>query len=103
MSQQTESRRLHKRGLFTQRSVVCVPLFPAKVRERLQFAHEHRSWTPEECGHVLFMDESHFNIQNDSRRTMIWREPGTRYRAPKRPLQRWRVTYKGRDSNERPN
>ncbi|GBM82748.1 hypothetical protein AVEN_66250-1 [Araneus ventricosus] len=24
---------------------------------------------------------------------MIWREPGTHYRTPKRPLQRWRVTY----------
>ncbi|GBM75779.1 hypothetical protein AVEN_7017-1 [Araneus ventricosus] len=25
---------------------------------------------------------SRFNIQNDSRREMIWREPGIRYRAP---------------------
>ncbi|GBL79454.1 hypothetical protein AVEN_92619-1 [Araneus ventricosus] len=34
-------------------------------------------------GHLLiFMDESRFNIQSDSRRTMIWREPGIRYRAP---------------------
>ncbi|GBN42327.1 hypothetical protein AVEN_212812-1 [Araneus ventricosus] len=28
------------------------------------------------------MDESRFNIQKDSRRAMIWREPGTCYRAP---------------------
>ncbi|GBN20751.1 hypothetical protein AVEN_113904-1 [Araneus ventricosus] len=34
---------------------------------------------------------------------MVWREPGTRYRAPKTPLQRWRVTCLVRDSNERPN
>ncbi|GBM13753.1 hypothetical protein AVEN_90017-1 [Araneus ventricosus] len=54
-------------------------------------------------GQVLFTDESRFNIQDDSRRAMIWREPGTRYQAPKRPLQRWRVTCLGRDSNERPN
>ncbi|GBO40953.1 hypothetical protein AVEN_203269-1 [Araneus ventricosus] len=33
-------------------------------------------------GHALFTDESRFNIQNDSRRAMIWREPGTLYRAP---------------------
>ncbi|GBM00565.1 hypothetical protein AVEN_77371-1 [Araneus ventricosus] len=33
-------------------------------------------------GHVLLTDESRFNIQNDSRRAMIWREPGKRYLAP---------------------
>ncbi|GBN59951.1 hypothetical protein AVEN_67520-1 [Araneus ventricosus] len=69
---QTVSRRLHEGGLFARRPVVCVPLSPAHVRARLHWAREHRSWTP----------ESRFNIQNDSRRAMIWREPGTRYRAP---------------------
>ncbi|GBM74943.1 hypothetical protein AVEN_173358-1 [Araneus ventricosus] len=103
MSCQTVSRRLHKVRLFTRRPVVCVPLSPAHVRARLHWTHEHRSCTPEQWGHVLFTDESLFNIQNDSRRAMIWREPGTRYRAPKRPLQRWRVTCLGRYSNERPN
>ncbi|GBN55405.1 hypothetical protein AVEN_85738-1 [Araneus ventricosus] len=103
MSRQTVSRGLHKGGLFTRRPVVCVRLSPAQVRPRLHWAHEHRSWTPEQWGHVLCTDESRFNIQNDSRRTMIWREPGTRYRAPKRPLQTLRVTCLGRDSNERPN
>ncbi|GBN97884.1 hypothetical protein AVEN_199784-1 [Araneus ventricosus] len=83
MSRKTVSRRLHKGGLFTRRSVVCVPLSPAHVRARLHWTHEHRSWTPEQWGHVLFTDESRFNIQNDSRRTMTWREPGTRYRAPR--------------------
>ncbi|GBM18199.1 hypothetical protein AVEN_151732-1 [Araneus ventricosus] len=59
-----------------------MPLSPAHVRARLQWTHEHRSWTPEQWGHVLFTDESRFNIQDDSRRAMIWREPGTRYREP---------------------
>jgi len=31
-------------------------------------------WLP-----VLFTDESRFNLNSDSRRTFIWREPGTRY------------------------
>ncbi|GBN30854.1 hypothetical protein AVEN_24416-1 [Araneus ventricosus] len=100
MSRKTVSRRLHKGGLFTRRSVVCVTLSPAHVRALLHWAHEYRSWTPEQWGHVLFTDESRFNIQNDSRRAMIWREPGTRYRVPRRPLQRRRVSYLGRDSNE---
>ncbi|GBM70198.1 hypothetical protein AVEN_20502-1 [Araneus ventricosus] len=79
---QTVSRRLHEGGLFVRRPVVCVPVSPAHVRARLHWAREHLSWTPEQLGHVLFTDESLFNIQNDSRRAMIWREPGRRYRAP---------------------
>ncbi|GBM40020.1 hypothetical protein AVEN_250494-1 [Araneus ventricosus] len=73
ISRQTVSRRLHEGGLFARRHVVCVPLSPAHVRARLHWAREHRSWTPEQWGHVLFRDKSRFNIQNDSRRAMIWR------------------------------
>ncbi|GBL85806.1 hypothetical protein AVEN_170194-1 [Araneus ventricosus] len=75
-------RRLHEGGLFARRHVVCVYLSPAHVRAPLHWAREHRSWTPEQWGHVLFTDESRFNTQNDSRRAMIWREPGTRYWEP---------------------
>ncbi|GBL89148.1 hypothetical protein AVEN_255270-1 [Araneus ventricosus] len=75
---QTVSRRLHEGELFAQQPVVCLPLSPAHVRARLHFAREHRSWTPEQWGHVLFTDESGFNIQKHFRRAMIWREPGTR-------------------------
>ncbi|GBN42215.1 Transposable element Tcb1 transposase [Araneus ventricosus] len=82
ISCQTVSSRLHEGGLFARRPVVCVPLSPALVRARLHWTHEHRSWTPEQWGHVFFTDESRFNIQNDSQRAMIWREPGTRYREP---------------------
>ncbi|GBN38035.1 hypothetical protein AVEN_50387-1 [Araneus ventricosus] len=62
ISHQTVSRRLHEGGLFARRSVVCVPLYPAHVRGRLHWAREHLSWTPEQWGHVLFTDESRFNI-----------------------------------------
>ncbi|GBL87408.1 hypothetical protein AVEN_118351-1 [Araneus ventricosus] len=82
VSRQTLSRRLHEGGLFLRRPVVCVPLFPAHARARLHWAREHRSWTLVQWSHVLFTDESLFNIQNDFRRAMIWREPGTRYREP---------------------
>ncbi|GBN46092.1 hypothetical protein AVEN_3152-1 [Araneus ventricosus] len=82
ISLQTVSRRLHEGGLFPQRPVVCVPLSPAHVRARLHWAREHRSWTPEQWSHILFTDEPRFNIQNDTRRAMICRDPGTRYLAP---------------------
>ncbi|GBN53652.1 Transposable element Tcb1 transposase [Araneus ventricosus] len=79
---QTVSRRLHEGGLFARQLVVCVTLSPAHVRARLHWVHEHGSRSPEQWGHVLFTDESRFYIQNDSRRALIWREPGTRYWAP---------------------
>ncbi|GBM73003.1 Transposable element Tcb1 transposase [Araneus ventricosus] len=79
---QTVSPTLQEGRLFARRPVVCVPLSPAHVRVRLHWAREHSSWTPEQWGHGLFTDKSRFNIQNDSRRAMLWREPGTRYRAP---------------------
>ncbi|GBN53402.1 hypothetical protein AVEN_31554-1 [Araneus ventricosus] len=73
ISRQTVSCRRHAGRLFAPRPVVCV-LFVPSARQ---------SWTPEQWGHGLFTDESRFNIQNDSRRAMIWREPGTHSRAPK--------------------
>ncbi|GBM11616.1 hypothetical protein AVEN_180162-1 [Araneus ventricosus] len=84
ISHQTASRRLHEGGLFARRRrpVVCVPLSPTHVKVRLHWVHGHRSWTLEPWGHVLITDASRFNVQNDSRRAMIWLEPGTRYRAP---------------------
>ncbi|GBO16458.1 hypothetical protein AVEN_136243-1 [Araneus ventricosus] len=103
ISRQTVSRRLHEGGLFARRPVVCVPLSPAHIRAQLHWAPEHRSWTPD---HVLFTDESRFNIQNDSRRAMIWREPGTCYRATnivERDHYRGGGCLSGRDSKERPN
>ncbi|GBN26649.1 hypothetical protein AVEN_272686-1 [Araneus ventricosus] len=100
-------RRLHKGRLFARRHVVCVYLSPAHDRARLHWAREHRSWTPEQWGHVLFTDESRVNEPerfpkgNDMARagdTLL----GAKHRR-KRPLQRWRVTCLGRVSNERPN
>ncbi|GBM17458.1 hypothetical protein AVEN_211265-1 [Araneus ventricosus] len=79
VSRHTVSRRLHEGGLFA-RPVVCVPLCPEHLGARLYCSREHRSWIPEQWGHVFFTDESRF--RNHSRRSMIWREPGTRYREP---------------------
>ncbi|GBN14186.1 hypothetical protein AVEN_119980-1 [Araneus ventricosus] len=44
MSRQTVSRRLHKGGLFTRRSVVCVPLSPERgCIEPMNIAVGHQS------------------------------------------------------------
>ncbi|KFM57628.1 Transposable element Tcb1 transposase, partial [Stegodyphus mimosarum] len=42
-------------------------------------SREHALWTPQQWACVMFSDESRFSLQSDSRRTFIWRAPGTRY------------------------
>ncbi|GFX79741.1 HTH_Tnp_Tc3_2 domain-containing protein [Trichonephila clavipes] len=79
VSRQTVYRHLGHIGLYARRSVRCVPLTTTHCRLRLTWSREHALWTPQPCSCVMFSDESRFSFQSDSRRTLIWRAPGTRY------------------------
>ncbi|GFS50859.1 transposable element Tcb1 transposase [Trichonephila clavipes] len=79
VSRQTVYRRLVHIGLHARRPVRCVPLTATHCRLRLTWSREHALWTSKQWSCVLFPDESRFNLQSDSRRTLIWRVPGTRY------------------------
>lgn len=79
VSTSTVRRRLHGGGLYARRPATCVPLTSRHRRDRLQWARQHVHWTPDQWRAVLFTDESRFSLQSDSRRYLIWREPGTRY------------------------
>ncbi|GFX59631.1 HTH_Tnp_Tc3_2 domain-containing protein [Trichonephila clavipes] len=46
---------------------------------RLTWSREHALWTPQQWSCVMFSNDSRFSLQSDSRRTLIWRAPGTRY------------------------
>ncbi|GFT85260.1 transposable element Tc3 transposase [Trichonephila clavipes] len=48
-------------------------------RQQLTWRREHALWTPQQWSSVMFSDESRFSLQSDSRRTLLWRVPGTRY------------------------
>ncbi|GBN77164.1 Transposable element Tcb1 transposase [Araneus ventricosus] len=74
VSRQTVYRRL---GHIARRPVRCVPLTATHCRLRLAWSREHALWTL--WSFVMFSDESRFSLQSDSRRTFIWRAPGTRY------------------------
>ncbi|GFT75493.1 transposable element Tcb1 transposase [Trichonephila clavipes] len=76
---QTVYRRLGRIGLYTRRPVRCVPLTATQFRLRLTWSREHALWTPLQWSCVMFSDESRLSLQSDSRRTLIWRSPGTRY------------------------
>ncbi|GFT61519.1 transposable element Tcb2 transposase [Trichonephila clavipes] len=60
-------------------SVRCVPLTATHCRLRLTWSREHALWTAQHWFCVMFSDESRFSLQSDSRRSLIWRAPGTRY------------------------
>ncbi|GFW04426.1 transposable element Tcb1 transposase [Trichonephila clavipes] len=79
VSRQTVYRRLGHIGLYARRPVRCVPLTATHCRLRLTCSREHALWTPQEWSCVMFSDGSRFSLQSDSRRTLIWRAPGTRY------------------------
>ncbi|GFV07966.1 BRCA1-associated protein [Trichonephila clavipes] len=79
VSRQTVYRRLGHIGLYARRPVRCVPLIATHCRLRLTWNREHALWTPQQWFCVMFSDESRFSLQSDSRRTLIWRAPGTHY------------------------
>ncbi|GFW06215.1 transposable element Tcb1 transposase [Trichonephila clavipes] len=79
VSRQTRYRRLGLIGLYARRPVRCVLLTATHCHLRLTWSREHALWTPQQWSCVMFPDESRFSLQSDSRRSLIWRAPGTRY------------------------
>ncbi|GFT46395.1 HTH_Tnp_Tc3_2 domain-containing protein [Trichonephila clavipes] len=59
--------------------VRCVPLTATHCRLRLTWSREPALWTPQQWSCVMFSNESRFSLQSDSRRTLIWRAPGTHH------------------------
>ncbi|GFY20052.1 transposable element Tcb2 transposase [Trichonephila clavipes] len=66
-------------GLYAGRPVRDVPLTATHCRLRLTRSREHALWTTQQWICVMFSDKSMFSLQSDSRQTLIWRAPGTRY------------------------
>ncbi|GFX99577.1 transposable element Tcb1 transposase [Trichonephila clavipes] len=79
VSRQTVYRRLEHIGLYARRPVRFVPLTATHCRLRLTWSREHTLWTPQQWSCVMLSDESRFSLLSDSRRTLNWGAPGTRY------------------------
>ncbi|GFV99899.1 transposable element Tcb1 transposase [Trichonephila clavipes] len=89
-----DERILHGGGLFARRPVRCVPLTPAHRRRRSLWCREHRNWSDNEWGRVLFTDESRFSLSSDSHRILIWRERRSR-NHPSNIIERDRYGSRG--------
>ncbi|GFX91690.1 transposable element Tcb1 transposase [Trichonephila clavipes] len=79
VSRKTVYRRLGHIGLYARRPVRCVPITASHSRLRLTWSRDYALRTPQQWSCVMFSDESRFSLQSDSRRTLVWRAPGTCY------------------------
>ncbi|GFT66798.1 transposable element Tcb1 transposase [Trichonephila clavipes] len=79
VSRQTVYRRLGHIGLYARRPVRCVSLTATHCRLRFTWSREHALRTPQQWYCVMFSNDSRFSLHTDSRRTLIWRAPCTRY------------------------
>ncbi|GFV18681.1 transposable element Tcb1 transposase [Trichonephila clavipes] len=79
VSRQAVYRRLGHIGVYARTPVRCVSLTATHCRLRLTWSREHALWTPQQWSCVMFSDELRLSLQSDSRRTLLWRAPGTRY------------------------
>lgn len=75
----TVRNRLRKARLRACRPYVGVPLTRRHRQTRLQWARTHRRWTLQQWNHVLFSDESRFNVSFSDGRIRVWRRKGERY------------------------
>ncbi|GFV24291.1 transposable element Tcb1 transposase [Trichonephila clavipes] len=78
VSRYTVYRRLGHIGVYARSPVRCVQLTATHCRLRLTWSREHVLWT-QQWSCVMFSDDSRFSLTSDSRWTLIWRAPGTRY------------------------
>lgn len=79
VSSDTVRRRLAERNLTPKRAATGPKLTAAHRRARLEFAREHRDWTLEQWGNVLFTDETRVSLHGSDRRQRVYRRPRERY------------------------
>ncbi|GFW25425.1 transposable element Tcb1 transposase [Trichonephila clavipes] len=79
VSRQTVYIHLGHIDLYARRPVRCISLTATHYRLRLTCSREHALLTSQQWSCVMFADESRFSLLSDSRRTLIWKAPGTRY------------------------
>lgn len=79
VSDDTVRRRLADQSLLSCRPA-GVPLLTRRHRvARLNFAINHRDWTPEDWSNVLFSDESRFCLHSSDGRERVYRRRGERF------------------------
>ena len=79
ISAHTVIRRLRERGIRARRPYVGPVLTRRHRQARLQWYHAHRRWLARQWNQVLFIDESHFNLEKADGRVRVYQHVGERY------------------------
>lgn len=79
ISSRTVRRRLAENQITPFRPAAGPQLTRAHRVARLRFAQDHRFWTTEQWGSVLFSDESRIGLYGADGRDRVYRRPGERY------------------------
>lgn len=81
ISRQTTKRALNERGL-NHHVAAKKPLITVRnIQRRKDWCLRFSNWSDEEWRKVIWSDESRVELGLSSRRVMVWRSPGERYRA----------------------
>lgn len=78
LSEKSIRRRLREVGFKGGWSNKKPFISEANRRKRLNWCHEHKNWTVEQWGRVLWSDESPYTVRG-STRFRVWRLPNDRY------------------------
>ncbi|GFY01091.1 transposable element Tcb2 transposase [Trichonephila clavipes] len=78
VSTMTIHRRQIERNLPSYRPLRHLPLTPAHCQARLLWCLVRLGWNHADWGHIVFSDESRFQMCPDNHRRRVWRRPGQR-------------------------
>ena len=79
MSVQTVRRRLHEKGLRGCVAAKKPKLTDKHKKQRLAWAKEHKTWSTEDWGRILWSDESSFELWRTRGRVWVRRRPKERF------------------------
>ncbi|GFT60226.1 transposable element Tcb2 transposase [Trichonephila clavipes] len=73
VSSRTLRRRLAEGHLRSWCPLGVLPFSSTHRLLRLEWCHARGNWTAEEWNHLVFSDESRFNLSSDDNRLRVWR------------------------------
>ncbi|GFY15285.1 transposable element Tcb2 transposase [Trichonephila clavipes] len=79
VSSRTIRRLLAEGHLGSRRPLRVLPLTHTHRRRRLECCRARGNWTTAEWNHVVFSDESRFNLRSDDNRVRVWRPRGEHF------------------------
>ena len=79
VSENTVRRRLDIAGLFCFLAAKKAFISEKNRKARLEFAHAHKNWAKEQWSHILWSDESKFNLHHSDGKKYVKKKKKKKY------------------------